>query len=252
VRYRQDEFDGIDSFPFASIELSLLAVCPPLIELAEALLQDQDLRLYSVEAWAKYTGATDYDQDLHRDYLNHTLLVPTIADRYQQLEMFVFLCDVSEDLGAPRLVQQRHTAELAAIPNFYPRHGGGTGPFVASEDSKRLYDLEQPAVGPAGTVIAFNLGTLHRGTALTKPRGARYTMHLNYRPAHVEWGQRQGWADRSHTLAWYEFAHHATPRQLSLFGFPPPGHPYWTPQTLTGVQQRYPDLDLTPWREGQT
>jgi Phytanoyl-CoA dioxygenase (PhyH) len=118
VRYRQDEFDGIDSFPFASIELSLLAVCPRLIELAEALLQEQDLRLYSAEAWAKYTGATEYDQDLHRDYLNYTLLVPTTAERYQQLEMFVFLCDVSEDLGPPHLVSQRHTAGLPANPNF--------------------------------------------------------------------------------------------------------------------------------------
>jgi hypothetical protein len=187
----------------------------------------------------------------YRDYLNHTLLVPTIADRYQQLEMFVFLSDVSEDLGPPHLVPQRHTAELPANPNFYPRHGG-TGLFVASADSTRLYDLEEPAVGPAGTTIAFNLGTLHRGTALSKPRGARYTMHLSYRPARVEWAQRQGWADRSHTPAWYQFAHRATPRQLALFGFPPPGHPYWTSQTLTGVQQRYPDLDLTPWLEGQS
>jgi hypothetical protein len=32
-----------------------------------------------------------------------------------------------------------------------------------------LYDLEQSEAGPAGTVIAFNLGTLHRGTAVTKP-----------------------------------------------------------------------------------
>jgi hypothetical protein len=38
----------------------------------------------------------------------------------------------------------------------------------------------------------------------------------------------------------------------ALFGFPPPGHPYWTPKTLTGMQQRYPGLDLTPWRHGQT
>jgi hypothetical protein len=68
-------------------------------------------------------------------------------------------------------------------------------------------------------------------------------MHLNYRPAHVEWGQRQGWADRSHTPSWYQFVHRATARQLALFGFPPPGHPYWTPQTPTGVQQRYRGLD---------
>jgi hypothetical protein len=37
-RFRSDEFDGIDVFPFASTELSLLAVAPRLVELAERLL----------------------------------------------------------------------------------------------------------------------------------------------------------------------------------------------------------------------
>jgi hypothetical protein len=51
-RYRNDEFDGIDVFPFASTELSLLAVAPRLVELAERLLGEKDLRIYSAEAWA--------------------------------------------------------------------------------------------------------------------------------------------------------------------------------------------------------
>jgi hypothetical protein len=245
-RFHNDEFDGIDVFPFASIELSLLAVAPRLVELAERLLGQRDLRIYSAEAWAKYTGATNYDQDLHRDYLNHTVLVPTTVQRHQQLEMFVFLGDVPEELGPPHLVSQRYTADLPANPNFYPRQGG-QGPFVAADDHADLYDLEQSGAGPAGTVIAFNLGTFHRGTALTKPRGARYTMHLGYRPAQVEWGQRQAWADRSHTAEWYQFVQRATPQQLELFGFPPPQHPFWNPRTLLGMQQRYPELDLTPW-----
>jgi hypothetical protein len=40
----------------------------------------QDLLLSSAEAWAKYTGATS-DQDLHRNYLNQTLLVPIKDER---------------------------------------------------------------------------------------------------------------------------------------------------------------------------
>jgi Phytanoyl-CoA dioxygenase (PhyH) len=245
-RYRNDEFDGIDVFPFASTELSLLAVAPRLVELVERLLGEVDLRIYSAEAWAKYTGATNYDQDLHRDYLNHTILVPTTAPRHQQLEMFVFLSDVPEELGPPHLVSQVHTTDLPSNPNFYPRHGGH-GAFVATDDHADLYELEQSGAGPAGTVIAFDLGTFHRGTALTKPRGARYTMHLGYRPAQVEWGQRQAWADSSHTPDWYRFVQRATPRQLELFGFPPPKHPFWNPRTLLGMKQRYPELDLTPW-----
>ena len=55
-RFRNDEFDGIDVFPFASTELSLLAVAPRLVELAERLLGERDLRIYSAEVWAKYTA----------------------------------------------------------------------------------------------------------------------------------------------------------------------------------------------------
>ncbi|HZB48838.1 MAG TPA: phytanoyl-CoA dioxygenase family protein [Mycobacteriales bacterium] len=248
-RFVGDEFAGIDTFPFASVELSLLAVNAHLVRLAELLLGEQDLRIYSAEAWAKYTAAADYAQAMHRDYLGHTLVVPTDDARYQQLEMFVFLADVSEELGPPHMLSRTHTQHLPARPNWYPPDVGDyADDFVAPTASHALYEAEIPASGPAGTVVAFQPATFHRGTALRQPGGARYSMHLSYRPAHVEWAQRQGWASRSHEPAWYAFAARATPRQLTLFGFPPPGHPYWTPQTLTGVAQRYPDLDLDPWR----
>jgi hypothetical protein len=70
-RFIGDEFAGIDTFPFASTHLSLLAVHHRVLALA-----------------------CDYDQDLHRDYLNHTILVPTTAPGCRQVEMFVFLHDV--------------------------------------------------------------------------------------------------------------------------------------------------------------
>lgn len=250
ARYIGDEFAGIDSFPFASPQLSLLAVNHRLIRLAEALLGADDLRIYSAEAWAKYTGAADYDQHLHRDYLNHTILVPTNTPAYRLLEMFVYLVDVPEDLGPPHFVSGTVTGDLPPKPNWYPRtelvtSGGG---FVSSAGQPQLYEAEVSGAGPAGTVVAFEIGTFHRGTAMTRPRGARFTLHLGYRPAVVEWGHRHAWADRSHEPAWYRFVERASPRQLQLFGFPPPGHPFWTAEALAGMALRYPGLDLTPWR----
>jgi Phytanoyl-CoA dioxygenase (PhyH) len=251
-RYLGDEFAGIDAFPFASPELSLLAVHDRLADLAEILLADPDLRIYSAEAWAKYTGAADYDQALHRDYLNHTVLVPTAAPAYEQVEMFVYLVDVPDELGPPHLVSRARTAGRPAKPNWYPRADGsddGDG-FVSADGSPELYAAEVSAAGPAGTVVAFGPGTFHRGTALTAPRGARYTMHLGYRPATAEWGHRHAWAGRSHDPAWYRFVARASPRQLRLFGFPPPGHPFWTPETVSGTGLRYPGRDWTDWLAG--
>lgn len=136
------------------------------------------------------------------------------------------------------------------LPNRYPRSDvEATGDrFVASTGRPDLYEAEVSASGPAGTVVAFTPGTVHRGTALTQPDGARYSMHLSYRPAAAEWAQRKGWPDRSHDPARYRFVERATPHQLAVLGFPPPGHPFWNPATLSAVALRYPGLDLTPWR----
>jgi hypothetical protein len=247
-RFIGDEFAGIDTFPFAGTEISLLAVNHRILALAEALLDDGDIHIHAAEAWAKYTGACDYDQDLHRDYLAHTLLVPSTMPGFRQVEMFVFLTDVPEELGPPHLLSREHTADLPAVPNWFLRPGGKSARrFTDDSGSPELYGAEVSGAGPAGTVIAFEAGTFHRGTRLTAPRGARYSMHLGFRPSGLQWGQRVAWAARSFEREWVEFVHRATPRQLQAFGFPPPGHPYWTPETLTGTALRYPELDLTPW-----
>lgn len=252
-RYLGDEFAGIDRFPFVSAEISLLAVNDRLIQLAQVLLGSDDLRIYGAEAWAKFAGAADYDQDLHRDYLAHTVLVPSAAAEFKQAEMFVFLVDVPEDLGPPHLVSKTCTADAAVRPNWFPvkdltGDDGAEARFVGA-GQPGWYEKEVSAAGPAGTVVAFEPGTFHRGTGMTRPDGARYSMHLGYRRAEVEWGQRQGWAERSHEDAWYRFVERASPRQLGLFGFPPPGHPFWTVDTVAGMALRYPNLDLSPWRE---
>ena len=184
-RFTVDEWAGIDSFPFRSAELSLLAVSDRVVDLAEALLADTDLRISSAEAWAKYTGAADYDQPLHRDYLNHTLMVPADDRRFWQLELFVYLVDVPEELGPPSMLSRTWTTGLPAKPNWYPRDSGADaeGGWVATAGSPDLYGAEARAAGPAGTIVAWAPVTFHRGTALTLPRGARYTIHLAYLPA---------------------------------------------------------------------
>jgi phytanoyl-CoA dioxygenase PhyH len=248
-RFIGDEFAGIDTFPFASTEISLMAVNHRILALAQRLLDEDDLHLYGAQAWAKYTGACDYGQDLHRDYLNHTILVPSSTPGCRQVEMFVFLSDVPEELGPPHLVSRQHTADLPAVPNWLTRSGQeSSSRFVDDGSNAHLYEAEVSGAGPAGTVIAFEPGTFHRGTQLTAPRGARYSMHLCFRPSGLEWGQRVGWATKSFSKEWVDFVGRATPHQLEVLGFPAPGHRYWTPETLAGMALRYPELDLSPWQ----
>jgi hypothetical protein len=249
----EDEFGGIDDFPFVSNALSLLALHPRLIDLAERLLGTDDLRVYSIEAWAKFTGAADYDQELHRDYLGASLLVPSVDPRFGQVEMFLYLVDVPAELGPPAFVPLRHTADLPMIPNWFPREEDGRRDpdrptWISPTARPDLYEHEVGAAGPAGTVTAYSNRTFHRGTQLRAPRGARYTLHVNFRTAASEWQSRHSWLRHVRTPGWEAFVVHASPRQLALVGWPPPGHDFWTAETLDGVQQRYPGLDLAPWR----
>jgi hypothetical protein len=233
------QFSGIVEFPFREVALSLLALHPDVVAVAQAVLGTDELRLYHAEAWAKYTGATDYDQRLHRDFLNHTVLVPSADERFGQILFYLYLGDVTEGRGPTHFVSRRLTAELALVqPEGWRRR-----------DHPELYAAEVSAAGPAGTLIAYRPDTLHRGTNLTEPGAWRHSLLMSFRAAGTEWGHRYGWAERGHWPGLRPFVESATVRQLELIGVPGPGHPYWTQATIAGVAARYPGLDLSPWRE---
>lgn len=233
-----ESFGGLAQFPFADVGLSLLALHPAVVQVAEQLLGTADLRLYHAEAWAKYAGAADYEQDLHRDFVNHTLTVPSQDPAFGQVLCYLYLAYVGPGDGPTCFVSRRLTADLPLLPVA-----------VRRRERPDLYVTETAATGPAGSVVAYRPDTFHRGSALTRPHASRFTILMSFRPTGAEWGQRYGWADRGYWPGWQPFVEAATPRQLELLGFPPPGHPYWTPATLAGVALRYPRLDLTPWRD---
>jgi ectoine hydroxylase-related dioxygenase (phytanoyl-CoA dioxygenase family) len=235
-RFTGDEFGGIVAFPFPSVALCNLVVCDPLVRLAEACLDTEDIRVYASELWAKYTGATTYEQEHHRDYLNHTPLAPSSDTRWRGVEMFIWLCDVPESLGPTRIVPLSVSGTVPALPHTYSRSG-----------RPDFYESEVSSAGGPGTVVAYSTETFHRGTELTRPTSARFSAHVSYRRADAPWLDRHAWGDRSFLPAWNPFIEQASARQLLLFGVPPPGHPYWTSETLEGMKVRYPGLDLSSW-----
>ena len=251
-RFR-DEFGGITPFPARSTALNLLSVHPRLAELAAALLGDEDLRNYSIEFWAKYTGAAAYAQPFHRDYLNHSVVVPSPDAPPSQVEMFVYLSDVTDGLGPIALLPRRCFPDAPALPNWYPAVDGHRDDehhdWVAHDGHPHWYEDEVKATGAAGTVIVYRIDTFHRGTEMVAPGGHRFTIHTNFRKATDDWITKRAWTDQANTgAAWADFVAAASPDQLRLFGFPPQGHPYWTDSTLAGVAERYPGFDPEPWR----
>lgn len=235
-RFRGDQFGGIDSFPFGGMELCLLAGHPKLVAFAGAILETDDVRLYGCETWAKYAGAADYEQEHHRDLGGHSPLAPSRAPAFRQVEMFVYLDDVTERCAPTRYVPRTLTDHLPLVPRKRSR-----------AENPELYDAEVSFPGPAGSVVAWSVDTFHRAVALTDPRGARFTLQANFRSGAAEWMTRIAWGYVSNTGEWHRFVERASFRHLLLVGFPPPGHAYWTPETLALTRERYPGLDLSPW-----
>ncbi|HEY2429210.1 MAG TPA: phytanoyl-CoA dioxygenase family protein, partial [Acidimicrobiales bacterium] len=116
--YARSQFAGVLEFPYRSWDLNRLAFHHDLVDAAERFLRTTELHLYKVELWAKYAGAADYDQPLHRDYGSHSLVVPRRDGRYQQLTTFIFLSDVTEEDGPTRIVPYADGKDVPFTPLY--------------------------------------------------------------------------------------------------------------------------------------
>jgi len=225
-------------FPYGSRSLNRVTVHPVVLEIAQAFLRTPDLRLYMSLITAKYAGqSSGYNQLLHADFPNHTLLVPQIDDRYPQLELFIYLTDVSEANGATRMVSRRRTAGIPVECHTlsFAEHG-------------ELYEDPGIAAGPAGSIVAYRPDVYHRSVDQVAPGSRRIMMHVSLRPAAAEWGQYQAWGFKGFSPEWHNFVQSSGPTELSLVGFPLPGRPYWNEGSISRVNARYPGLDMSPWR----
>ncbi len=238
--FRPDQFLGRSLFPFpGSNRLNRLAVHHRLLDFAEATLDSDDLRIYQMGLWAKYTGVTNYAQPLHQDH-NHSVVPPRMEPGWWHLEGFLYLSDVDEDVAPTRLVDRSASGGRQAIAPLGP------------DDAPDLYEAERSAAGPRGSFLAYRPDVWHRGVDLTRPGGSRFLFGLSFKLGQQDWVGYENVQARSTSGRFTRFVESCTPRELALFGVPGPGHPYWTAGTLAAMADRYPGLDLTPWRRAVT
>jgi hypothetical protein len=226
------QFAGVEEFPYRSWDLNHLAVHPELVDAAERYLETTELHLYKVELWAKYSGAVNYDQPLHRDYGSHSLVVPRVEPRYQQLTTFVYLSDVTDEDGPTRIVPYEDGKDVPFTPLYLP--------FGS------LDEHEVACTGPAGSLLLYRTDVLHRGSDMTGRERSRFSLLADFQVRGTTWGGKMAWP-KQHPDRWARFLPACSVRQRDLFGFPRPGDPYWTDETLEGVAARYPGIDLTPY-----
>lgn len=224
---------GIHSWPYADWALSRLPILPELINAAERFLGTTDLEIYKIELWAKYSGAVDYEQPHHRDYGNHTLVVPSLDGRHQQMTTFILLSDVTGQDAPTKLVPLDRSRDIPLVPGELPMGA--------------LFEHEIAATGPGGSLLIYRTDVFHRGSDFTAPGRARFAMLVDLQQRGWRWQGKMSWAHYARRPGMTKAMVRMTPRQRDLFGWPPPGNDYWTEQTLRDVAARYPGIDLTPY-----
>jgi hypothetical protein len=225
-QFRSTQFDGMRGFPQAGCPtLNDLFVHPRLVEFARLALSDDDVRLYQAAVWGKWAGAVNYEQPLHQDG-NHSLLPPRMEPGFWHLESFLYLSDVDEDCAPPRLV---------------PRSRSGVR-------YEQLYEREVVATGQRGSLLAYRSDVWHRGTDFARPDASRFVIVAAFRPAQADWFGYDAFPRLGNNQTFASFAAGKSPDQLALFGIPRPGHPFWNDATVDAMADKYPGLDVSPWR----
>ncbi|MEY2756615.1 MAG: hypothetical protein RIR33_393 [Pseudomonadota bacterium] len=170
------------------------------------------------------------------------MLPPRRDGRYGQVQMFLYLSDVTPDLAPTRIVSRMLTdhVPLAQLNSL--------GTKFDSEHVVAWEAASESAAGPRGSLLVYAADVLHRGTSLDKPGGARFIYSLGYKAAGADWVGANPWPRKGFYEAWEPLVSRCSVRQLEALGFPPPDHDYWDETTLQGAAERYPNLDLTAWK----
>jgi hypothetical protein len=243
-RFHPTQFTGIQPVPIeCSPALNLIGVHPALIAFAKAALCTDDVHVYQCQAWAKFTGESDYDQPFHADFANHTLTVPAEDARLNSVTILCYFTDVTEAHGPAHYVARTDSAKVGGPELSLSRDAA-----VHESLQNALKPYARSTASPAGSVFPYSIDVYHRGTNLTAAHGRRYALMTCFKAASNDAIGFHAWAFH-HTKPWDRIFDHATPEQLACFGVPRPGHAFWTPLTLQRAQTRYPNWNMSAYRE---
>ncbi len=224
-------------FPFPGSYLNAVTLHPDLVEFATNMAAGSEM--YCEQSHLNFKckdHAFDRDQNMHCDYGNHTLVYPPDDPKYWQTAYLLYYTEVTENHAPTAVCSRHHYPEKIIWPIHYSR-----------DNRPALYNHEVKLTVPAGSLFIYSMRTFHRGTPFLAD-GGRLAHFITYAPAAWKWLGIMGWSAQAIKPEYRAWVETASLEQRELFGFPPPGHPYWTKETLAGVSARYPGMDMAPYR----
>ena len=227
-------------FPFPGQALNAVTVHPEFLKFAKMMAGGNDVRCEESSLSLKCKGhPRDEDQPMHCDFGNHTLAYPPNDPAYWQTTFVLFYTDVDLDHAPTAICPKDHYSDNFILSRVCSR-----------TDRPELYANEIKATLSAGSVLMYSHRIYHRGTRFQKDVG-RIGHWVSYSPSAWPWLGRDGLSKYGGNLRGAEilrpWVESATAEQRTAMGFPPPGHPYWTKETIAGVSARYPSMDMNPY-----
>jgi ectoine hydroxylase-related dioxygenase (phytanoyl-CoA dioxygenase family) len=225
------------AFPFRGNALNSVSTHPELLAFARRVIGVDRIMITHSVLVGKYASTRDFDQDLHVDYGNNTLVYPKPDTAIVDLPTITYYSDVTVDLGPTYLVPQDFTRGTLLEPRHRSR-----------EEFPDLYRHELPLTVEAGSTVIYSMNTFHRGSAMRAREGLRFSHHTGFKVAGLTWCGQVTFQHDGGIPEMDHFLGTATPEQRELVGFPPVGDPYWDELTIAGVAARYPNMDIGPYR----
>ncbi len=189
-------------------------------------------------------------QGYHIDHHTNCLLPPFAqTGLYDYVNSAVFLHDVADD-GAPMLVVPGSHQRAQEI--FLAAFAAGNGEGGSIKDLRQAEGLAAPvpATGARGAAFFYSSYLIHAAQPFANKRVQRAFWTLSMcRQDNDRWTRFANpfiYGEREHMLPFFT---KTSPRVRSLFGFPAPGHAYYTAETLALLQHAMPEMDLAPYRE---
>ncbi|MBM3264009.1 MAG: phytanoyl-CoA dioxygenase family protein [candidate division Zixibacteria bacterium] len=245
--------EGRSQFPVGMDALDRLIENKTYLDIFEQLLGDK--ATYCNAHLFMRSGPTDKRhaehpwEGYHIDHYTNCLLPPFHdTGRFDYVNSGAYLHDVEED-GAPMLVIPG--SHVQAADTFSRGFSADNVAGGSLKDIRKAPELAPPkrATGTRGSAAFYSSYLIHAAQPFQNKRKQRAFWTLSMcRRDNDRWTRFSNpfiYGERNFMMPFFT---KTTPRVRSLFGWPEPGHPYYTPQTVGLIEQTYPGIDMTPYR----
>ncbi len=181
-------------------------------------------------------------QGYHADHGTNTFLPPGDAvGSFDYVNCGVYLHDVDED-GAPmHVIPGSHRQAAQALLRLEGN----------IDDIRKVPEFAEPVptTAKAGSALFYSSYLIHAAVPFTNKHKQRalWTLSMARSDASGWTKLANPWSrpEREHFIPFWETT---TPRVRTLFGWPEPGHAYYTATTLQALAIQFPNMDLTPYQ----